>query len=147
VSSTTETWTTASLWTARFLLALAGALPLAGCSSPLTGSWIERDDANEDTRNAMTIGSDQTGKATLHYLTENTGSTPLEDTFEIEWEEVGGGEFELAMTCVASTQFGSAPCSPNDFVMTCGLGGKSDNELDCDGSDPWQLYTFAWEKD
>lgn len=130
--------------TALSAFVAATALLTAGCAD-ITGTWERRDWEEDDTRNVMTLGSDETGAASIFYVRTEAADNWHEDEFEIEWTELSDDEFELQMVCVASTRT-SGSCDGDNFTMTCDLSGDA-SKLDCTGTGEWTNYEFEWDKD
>jgi len=119
------------------------ALCASGCGD-ITGKWERRDWKDDDTRNVMTLGSDETGSATIHYVLTEAPDTWYQDEFEIDWTERSGEQYDLELVCFASTRT-SGSCDGDDFTMSCDLSSSA-SKLDCTGSDEWTGYEFEWDK-
>lgn len=123
---------------------LASAVVLLGGCGDITGSWERRDWETDETRNTMTLGSDETGMATIHYVLTESPGTWYQDEFEIDWEEISSDEYDLQMTCIASSRIGE-PCGDDSFTMSCEINQQAD-ELDCTATNQWTDYVFEWDK-
>jgi hypothetical protein len=129
------------------LACLLGAVGGWGCAAPIVGEWTAPGTSGHDNR--MTVGSDDTGKATIYYfLADDPGRTTHLDRFEIEWSEVSDDRFDLTMSCYDSDVAGS-PCPDQSFVMSCNASGLTSSSqagaLDCSGDANWDGYTFSWK--
>lgn len=135
----------------RSALVLLCAVGLtAGCAEPIAREWISPDrlsyyeNGTVYAPNRMTIGSDGTGKADIHYvLTADPTQQENLDRFEIEWEEEGDAVYRLEMACWSS-EIMPAPCDSRDFVMVCEEG--DDKDYECTGDGDWAGYEFIWER-
>jgi hypothetical protein len=133
------------------LASVLAALPAGCASADIVGEWESPEEVSYfgDTLapNRMTIGSDNTGKADIHYiLTDDPSQTPYLDRFEIDWEQKGDA-FTLTMTCFDSDRLGEN-CDNQSFVMVCEDApseGTYDADFACVGDGLWESYSFLWK--
>jgi hypothetical protein len=124
-------------------LALVLALALAGCAPAIAGRW--ESPGGSDT---MTIGSDGTGKATMHFtFTGSSDQTVHVDQYELDWSEAGSSSYSLSMSCFQS-DIDPSQWSAQDFTMACDATAAADgsqaSSLDCTGDGVWAGNTFTW---
>jgi hypothetical protein len=134
--------------------ALSGllAVGLVGCAPAIAGTWVTPDSSSYFQNgtlyapNRLTIGSDGTGRATIHFVLVADPSTLHSEVFEVDWSERTSSAFTLTLACVQSDVPGG--CNGHDFTMSCDITLSSDNDpsgMTCSGDGAWSNYDFPWQ--
>ena len=127
------------------------AAGLVGCAPAITGTWVTPDSSSYFNGtiyapNRLTIGSDGTGRATIHFVLVADPSTLHSEIFEVDWSERTSSAYTLTLTCVQSDVPGG--CNGHDFTMSCDINLSSDNQptaMTCSGDGAWSNYDFPWQ--
>jgi len=122
------------------LVMVAAALGLMGCAAEVEGEW-ESEGRIGGKRSEMAVFGDGTGEAKLYFTSSGDLNS---EKFDFSWEERGSGRFDLDMDCQSSTLV-QGNCAAADFTMDCHSASKGD-ELDCDGSDSYQNFSWTFER-
>lgn len=113
--------------------AMASCLASTACGpAPVVGDW-ESKDRIQGERNALELDDDGRGQATLYFF---FGENFYEADFDVDWEEESNGDVTLDLACDGN-------CGELDFRMECALS-SDEEEMDCDGEEPFRTYEFEW---
>ena len=124
---------------------LASSFALGGCAAAdVVGTW-KSDDMLNGKRSELNISDDGSGEATIYFVVTLGGEKYLvKDEFDVEWEEVGDGEFELEMDCTKSDLY-EGNCDKENFSMEC-ESKKDGEEMDCTGDEMFSNIEWTFER-
>ena len=124
---------------------LTSCFAFGGCAAPeVVGSW-ESDDMLNGKRSELDISDSGTGEATIYFVvTVGDDRYLVKDQFDLDWDEVGDGEFELDMDCSKSDLY-EGNCDKENFTMEC-ESKKDGTEMDCTGDETFSNFEWTFER-